>query len=417
MYFGVRQLSIRVISICTVKFFQREYYAFALAIFKCASHWVQLDQLAEMATNNEFEAHMPSLRDRVLSFLNRRLTPTGEKALDTFLSLPDVENWNPTNVWGMEVDRIFRFGLPFSIIGENSSAQRHRVKAGKQILGKDEGLAPSDFSEIHAAALLTHWGLRPTFIGTSEDRTPDIACRCSDGALLDVEVVRADQRHDHKKLEVGLANFADTMKPSDIDWNLACFMADASDSQELNDAFYAAMCLEPGRSVGVDGRWKVVAVPLDQCPEFVSQADSFAPDWWPIGAPGYWANSILLGAAVAPSIVVRSLVPIIRYIEPIRRKAERSQGRKDRAFLIAMDSTELPRAHDRLPPELEGFFPQWTHVSGVLIFEERFWSGGEKKAYLYSMHPNPHADISLPADLSRLTREVHIEEFVLSGGH
>lgn len=357
---------------------------------------------------------MESLHDRVKSFLNCQLTQTGEEALAAFLALPGVEKWDPENVWGLEVDRIFFFGLPFSIIGDIPSAHDHRVKVGKNIIGKS-GLTPSDISEIHIAALLSHWCLKPTFVKTNRGKTPDLECQSRAGSFFDVEVVRADQRHEHKKLQDGLDNFAKALLPSDIGWNIACFMADASNDQELSDAFDAAARLAPGESAGVNRRWMVVAVSLADSPEFVTQAQLFEPEWWTKEDPAYWVNSVLLGLAGYPSIVVRSQVPLIKYVEPIKRKAERSQGRKERPFLIALDSTELPRAHDRIPPELDSFFSLWDHVSGILIFERRFWTGWEKKAYLCSVHPNPHAHIQLSEDLSRLAGEIQLEKFILSG--
>lgn len=352
-----------------------------------------------------------SLQYRVETFLNRQLTPIGEHALTAFLALPGVEKWSPENFYGLEVDLIFNYGLPFAIIGHNQSAHKFRINAGRSIIG-EIGLSPSDMSEIHVCALLSHWGMNPNFVETTKAKTPDIECNSSNGLVLDIEVVRADRRHDHKKVQDSLTSFTGALQPGDIDSNLACFMADASNNQELNAVFDAALRLAPGNSTGVEGRWMVVAVPLERGDEFISQVELFAPEWWPKESACFIANSVLLGSPV--TITIRSLVPLVKYLGPIVRKANQPQSRRGHPFLIAMDSMELPRAHDRIPPELDEYFSLWDHVSGVLILDARFWAIGEKKEYYWSIHTNPHACIPLPADLVSRTGKMQIETFILS---
>ena len=345
---------------------------------------------------------MSPLRDRVKAFINCPLTDTGEDALKAFLTLPTVENWNPENILGREVNFIFDFGLLFSIIGNNPSVHKLRNKVGNYISGKPT-LNDSDISELHACALLNIWEISPTFIKTNNNKTPDIECHNPDGSILDIEVVRADKRHNHTELLKNQLKFTETLLPGDVAWNIACFMADASNTQELNDAFDAAVALESGESVEMAERWKVIAVPDQQLPDFLAEVRTLRPLWWPKDCPSYNASSTRFGGSPKKSshIFLESQVPVVEYIGPIRRKAENPQNRSEHPFLIAMDSMELPRTHDRIQPELEKFFPLWNHVSGVLIFEPRFWFGWWCKEYHWSINPNPHANIPLPNNLTK----------------
>jgi len=312
-----------------------------------------------------------------------------------------------------EIDHILDIGLPFALMGDNRSSLNIQSKVAGDLLNM--GLMnPSDMSEVHVGALLTTLGVRPVFVERAQGKTPDIECVCANGDLLDVEVVRAQQLHDHKALRSRLNDFASSLRPSDVAWHIGCFFADATDLEDLGRAFDAAASLKPGEAAGVEGRWAVVAVSTEATIEFVSAYRSYLPRWWPSDEPTFQSNSVLLGGPASSSIVLSSLIPLSRYIGPIRRKAERPQGRVGRALLIAMDATQLPRAHARLKPELEGYFPLWDQVSGILIFDPRFWAGAERKSYVWSIHPNPHARIPLPDEFSRLCGEVHTSDFHLS---
>lgn len=351
---------------------------------------------------------MSPLSDRVKAFINCQLNTTGEAALRAFSTLPGLKNWNPEILCGRKVNDMFNLGLAFSIIGDNPSADKLRSKVKQSI-----SLNPSDLSELHAGALLSHWETNPTFIEPIRNkRTPDLECSFPNGLILDVEVVRADIKHNHINLQNNLINFTDTLLPSDINWNIACFMADASIDQELSNVFDTAISLKLGESKEVSDRWKVVAVAQEQLPDFLAQVSMLTPEWWPQDCPSYIASSSLLGGS--SHVFIDSQVPIVEYVGPIRRKAERHQNRDGRPFLIAMDSTELPRAHSRIHHELENFFLQWDHVSGVLVFEPRFPFGWWSKEYHWSIHPNPHAKIPLPTKLTQNVNEVQIINFELN---
>lgn len=90
------------------------------------------------------------------------------------------------------------------------------------------------------------------------------------------------------------------------------------------------------------------AVALEQRDEVVGthSLELFAPDWWPSDEPSYFATGTLLGATGNPIVLIRSLVPLASYMNPILRKATSGQRRLGNPYLIAVDVSELPRAHE-----------------------------------------------------------------------
>jgi hypothetical protein len=66
-------------------------------------------------------------------------------------------------------------------------------------------------------------------------------------------------------------------------------------------------------------------------------------------------------------------------------------------YLIAADTSDLPGADVRLPPELEGYLQLWPHVSGVLLMMPFFAAAGPR-SWRAALIGNPHAEKPLPAD-------------------
>jgi hypothetical protein len=353
-----------------------------------------------------------SLSKQIESFLYKTLTDNGKAAISAFLSLPGLENWNKENINGLEVDRIFNIGLPLALIGKIPSVSRHTKIIAKSICNGQD-LDSSKLSELHVGALLSHWEMNPVFIEETNNRTPDLECRYDDGSIIDIEVVRADQRHEHVYLQERLLDFCSAIRPDDFPWNIACFLSDASNIDELNEVFDAVIDLSENKEVEKAGKWKAVTVSIDQHEEFLSKVKSYLPGWWPQNCPTYQTNSVRVGGSPTFSgyVTIISQIPKVDYINPIRRKAERPQNRQGHPYLIAMDSTELRRVHEWLPIELDGFFSQWDHVSGVLVFEPRFWALGSDKEYIWSIYPNLHACLQLERQLMSYANQLQSEKF------
>lgn len=364
----------------------------------------------------KLDSQQRQLRNRVLEAIDQPLTSVGAAALDSFVALPRVGEWSPQNLYLLELSTVFDIGLPFSLLAGNTSADAHRRAVGAAI-GRNEKSPTSLLSEVHAGALLSKWGASVRFVPRTNFPTADIEADGGDGVNVDVEVVRGDTRKDHQAVQSGLAAFGGALRASDVTWNLAAFMRDASNHTDLASMFDAATNLRPGLSAEEPGKWFVCAIELDRRDDVVGSSctELFGPGWWPDDEPNYCVTSTLIGTVSNPVINLRSLVPLAPYTNPLLRKASGRQRNLGNPFLIAFDVTELPRAHERLVNDLNGYFEIWDHVSAVLLFEPRFWTGYEHKTYVVSVHPNPKAGIAIPHFLRQLpTGERFNVEFVIS---
>jgi len=355
------------------------------------------------------------LRQRILEATPRSLTEVGSRALESFLNLPHIERWNPDNLYLRELSTVFDVGLPFSFLRGNSSAQAHMQEFGAA-LSRGETASSSLTSEVHAGALLSNWGAAVSFVPRQDTPTPDIEATWGDGVMVDVEVARGETRHLHRAVQSGISAFVGALQPCDVAWNVTAFMTDASNSEDLTAMFDAATTLKPEQSAEEYGRWYVRAVPLSLRDDVVGAhtIELYGPTWWPNNEPNYFSTSTLIGSTGNPVVQLRSLIPIASYVNPVLRKANSGQGRPGTPYLIALDVSELPRAHERIVDDLRGYFEIWSHVSAVMLFEPRFYIGFERKEWVVSIHRNPGAVLSLPEYLAAIGRERCTINFTLT---
>lgn len=336
------------------------------------------------------------LRSRILEAIPCALTVAGRNAIDAFLDLPHVNDWNPKDMYLGNLSKVFDVGLPFSFLKDNITAQAHRREIGRAV-GTGKNPSSSLMSEVHAGAVLRNLGAAVSFVPRRNTPTPDIEALWDDGAIVDVEVVRGDTREWHRKVQNGVSNFIAALQAGDVEWHIVAFIADASIPQDLDAMFDAATRLQPEQCAGEPHRWFVSAVPLSMRDHVVgSQAMEYKPDWWPSSEPSFNSTSALIGAKGDPVVLLRSLIPAASYRNPVQRKAESGQARQGNPYVIALDVTQLPRAHDRIGADLKGYFEIWSHVSAVLLFEPRFFTGYGHKQWMISIHRNPFATIALP---------------------
>ncbi|MBP7574221.1 MAG: hypothetical protein KA777_09625 [Rhodoferax sp.] len=214
-----------------------------------------------------------------------------------------------------------------------------------------------------------------------------------------------------------MADFAGALRAGDKRWNLICFVADAACDADLCAMLDLATKLLPGQSAEQDGRWCIRAEPLELRDVIVGDngIQKFSPNWWPNAEPNFQCTSTVLGTTENPVVRLISLVPFAPYTNPVLRKASSRQSRSGVPYVIALDSSELPRAHERITKDLDRYFATWNHVSAVLIFEYRPWIGVAKKTWVISLHLNPAATDQVPHQLSfQATREPVSIDFVLS---
>ncbi len=124
-----------------------------------------------------------------------------------------------------------------------------------------------------------------------------------------------------------------------------------------------------------------------------------APGWWPRDDAKHVTVQTILGKEFSPCVKFVSLYPTISYLNPISSKANRPQGDPTHAYLIAVDISDLPRAHERAANELNNALCCWQRVSAVMLFDYRPWIGVDKKEWMISLHLNPYGKIPLPTEL------------------
>ena len=251
------------------------------------------------------------------------------------------------------------------------------------------------------ATLLKHFGASVQFVPRGSPKTADLSCNWKGQPSFDVEVTRGKMRELHAIVQQGLNDFVDALAPGDVDWHIVCFVSNASDKKLLANAFEAAVKLRPEERAEERGFWSVAAVSLSDRDIVVGDRSTelLAPTWWPQDESAFFTSASLLNGKGNPIVAIRSLVPQASYMGPINRKAEHGQHTAGRPFIIALDASELPRAIERLPADIERDFPIWTHVSGVLILSPRFYTTSKTKEFKFRLLANPHAEWEMPSEL------------------
>ena len=151
-------------------------------------------------------------------------------------------------------------------------------------------------------------------------------------------------------------------------------------------------------------RWFACAVPIGELGVSNEAADAMTPKWWQ-GGPCLKTNSIRMDgtARVFPTVRTFSQPPAACYEGPITRKANSGQGRGNHPYLVAVDMSELLGWRQRVENYIYENLPIWPHVSGVLTFERRFWTGfSSGKLYLSRVYVNGDASYPLPPEFVAL---------------
>lgn len=257
-----------------------------------------------------------------------KLTPVGRRAVLAFQGLPGLKRWQLPPVdqaWFPEAMRAFEYGLPLALLGELPSFRplQRRIAAH---LADGKRPAKSDWAEVQAAALFSHFGAAIEFIPRGAMRTPDMRATLG-GEAVEIEVTAAEQKPSHANLQQVLSDFVQVVQPSDFDWNLIASFADAENRRVVEAALNSVLALHEGERASEHGAWEVHAVPQDRRGAVVGGAEieALSPLWWPGNGPTFFCVSTLFGHVIPRSIRVQSLVSEVSYMNPLRAKADRPQ--------------------------------------------------------------------------------------------
>ncbi|MFC3226658.1 hypothetical protein ACFOGJ_05410 [Marinibaculum pumilum] len=326
-----------------------------------------------------------------------QLSDRGKKSVEAFYSLPGLGNWRPQGDSYAELSILFDLGLPLSLIANVASADKIRSQLAKSILNGST-IQPSQMSEISCCAILSYLGYRPVFVKENWHRTPDLRIEEFDGHCIDIEVTRADARHIHKNVQSALRDLIGILRAGDFGFHLLVLLADARVDISSAEVLEKVLQLTPGETAEVPMNWYIKAYPLAERDFVVSGAAESAdsPDWWPRSGPKAFAISALVSATQSPYVRIGSLYPDAVYINPVKNKAERPQKEIGNCYVVALDAGNLPGYEKKIQSELENYFSQWPHVSGVLAFQYLPWAGYKNKQWDIVFYKNDSSRYPTP---------------------
>lgn len=308
-------------------------------------------------------------------------------AINAFAKLNDAESWRSESPhWGTFIN-VISIGILDFLMPDHIAKRKLREVSQSIIEGMPKNV--DTWAELMAGGLISNIGCSIRFVPEIQGhRTPDLIVTSVNGDSADVEVVRAQRRVSHSDLEGFLQALNAAIGVND-DRNYGIYLGE-SPEQYLGEIIDAIAAIDNGSRLERPGKWAVVAdEPQYRAPYTGGDAErQIKPSWWADG-PSFRVVSTRLGGEHSPVTSLSAKIPLADYLNPIRRKAERPQRSAAIPYVIALESTQLPDAARRIPHQLSGFFPLWSHVSAVLVFVGLF--GVNSYTWKCSLIRNPTA--------------------------
>lgn len=243
-----------------------------------------------------------------------------------------------------------------AILGANDSL--------KHILRKSQNgeVDPSDWSVIHAGALLTRLGARVEFLKEGRSRTADIRAWWNSDPV-DAEVKTAAVKEQQVELRRIMATLREVIGIGSTPWHPLVHLGEVPVDDIQSDIIDSVLKIGPGDRAGVPNVWELYAAPLDQAQVLVdrSRLETLRPAWWN-GGPSLF--DIGLSSSENPEDVRRILIAgklrFVSYLNQVREKAERPQGDPRYSFLVMLDQGSgqaMPVRHQRWQSELATCYP------------------------------------------------------------
>ncbi|WP_315759720.1 hypothetical protein [Bradyrhizobium sp. SZCCHNRI2007] len=329
------------------------------------------------------------------------LSPFGEAAVHAYAAWRDLnEEIAPADP--LQAQKLVEMGWPLAALGTNESLKRilRKSKNGKP--------APSDWSVIHAGALLTHLGARVVFLKEGKSPTADIRAWWGNDSV-DAEVTTPEAKRRQTELAHIIETLTEVIGTQSTHWHPLIHLGEVPVARVQSDIIDCVLQLSAGDRAGLAGAWDVYAVPIDQEQVIVDpeRLRALRPAWWKDDGPSLFCTGASL--SVKPKDVRRILIAakleFVSYFDKVRDKADRPQGDPNRPFLIVLDQgsgAAMPMRHQRWQSELASSLSIWPHVSAVLCFDRRPYVFN-KFCWKLSFHPNPHATLPLPAPFQSLS--------------
>jgi hypothetical protein len=343
------------------------------------------------------------LLDAIRNILPVQLSSFGEAAVRAYAALPMVGDWTPgKDFQPIDAQMIVAQGWPLAILGENASLSHilKRAESGK--------LDATDWSVIHAGALLTKLGARAEFLKEElASRTADIRAWWG-GTPVDAEVRTAMVKDRQIELQRIMNTLREAIGTRSTPGHPLIHLGRVPVVDVQSQILDAVIELEPGKRRGEPDVWEVLAVRLDEEKALVDpgRLEQLRPAWWKDDSPSVFTTevSIVPGSDDRRRIRVEAKLEFLSYLNQICAKADRPQGNPNNPYLVVVDQgsgAAMPMRHQTIHDGLQPWLSLWPHVSGILCFDQRPFVF-DKFCWKLSFHPNPHATLPLPAELLKL---------------
>ncbi len=317
--------------------------------------------------------------------------------VETVRGLPGMHDWTPSDESpirnAMPALFILRLGMILSRI--NDSSFESLLASLSESLRNSGSIDREDEAELITAALVRPWCDRVRYIPRSKHgRTPDLIATAR-GKKIEIEVTTANRKEEQERRRHAASALHSKLRSIPSDRHIVVHYLDPLTEAEEQAIIEAACRLDIGQATETENRWHVAIAP-PQGPTFNTMPMTPIPAWFPdqLATPASLSAGVhVAGSASAPtaSAQLRWGLSTKSYINPLSKKAERPQGSGESAFAIAMDITQLPGGEQWYASELAGYWQQWPHVSGVLLFHGPAWWVGIGLRVSYTVLLNPYA--------------------------
>lgn len=346
---------------------------------------------------------MVTLYEYILDSLPPNALPILRQSIDAFSSLPGLSDWRPDDLYLGSIGYIVNNGLLFHLLRDANGCHFYTTKQrfADSVISR-HWMGQADMAELHAGAILCHLGSKITYPGTSSGtRTADIH-GIYNGSQFDAEVTSALMKEAHKQAHDTIRVLAESITDHHQQFHIVIYSKEPPSNEECMEILNAIVTLVAGSHIEKPESWLVHALPLEKRDLAIGGENSeiLKPKWWPNDEPSFFVNSTFISSSAIPPVVRMVCgIPVLSYMNPIQRKADRSQRRSGTPYLIVMDASQLPGAHGRISKELYDALTMWDHVSAIILISNRFYCGVEKKCWEISVFINEAATHKLPPGL------------------
>ena len=254
-------------------------------------------------------------------------------------------------------------------------------------------LNEDSFAELQALALMKAMGCTEVrIIGRTSEKSHDFDASWGD-ERIEIEVTRAGPKDANVILAQQTEAIAQLLYVESRKFDLILHISRRLDDDEIEQLKAASSDLKPGEITTSGDTWHLAGEEIRREPGvIVKVGESHAlPTWWRRGMCMFHIHAILQSDEVpSPRVKVNWPVVYDGYLNPAKKKAQKFQGTAQRAYVVAIDVTNLPNAFTNFDGGLQASFPNWKRVSAVLLFENH--KSAEKIGWNIQLFKNPAAN-------------------------